>query len=174
MFNTLWAAPLQIILGLVLLWQQLGAATITGMVIMILLVPFNAFITTKMRFVQMMIMKEKDKRVKLMNEILNGIKVLKLYAWETSFRDIVQAFRGKKCEQLNRMAYLNATMVFTFSSAPFFVRYNHLLNCVIRMCSFGQIGLLSFATYVLISPENVLDANKAFVSLSLFNIIRMF
>ena len=29
-------------------------------------------------------MKDKDKRVKLMDEILNGIKVLKLYAWEPS------------------------------------------------------------------------------------------
>lgn len=30
-------------------------------------------------------MKFKDSRLKLMNEILNGIKVLKLYAWESSF-----------------------------------------------------------------------------------------
>lgn len=122
MFNTLWSAPLQIILGLVLLWQQLGVATVTGMTMMLLLVPINGFITTKMRYVQMQIMKEKDKRVKLMSEILNGIKVLKLYAWETSFRDIVMRFRSKECDQLNRMAYLNAAMVFTFSSAPFFVR----------------------------------------------------
>jgi len=31
-------------------------------------------------------MKHKDERVKLLNEILNGIKVLKMYAWELSFR----------------------------------------------------------------------------------------
>ena len=30
-------------------------------------------------------MKAKDKRVKLMNEILGGVKVLKLYGWEPSF-----------------------------------------------------------------------------------------
>ena len=30
-------------------------------------------------------MKNKDKRVKLMNEILGGVKVLKLYGWEKSF-----------------------------------------------------------------------------------------
>ena len=34
-----------------------------------------------------------------------------------------------------------------------------------------QVALGSFAAYVLSSPENVLDANKAFVSLALFNIM---
>ena len=34
-----------------------------------------------------------------------------------------------------------------------------------------QVALGSFSVYVLSSPENVLDANKAFVSLSLFNIM---
>jgi len=76
-----------------------------------------------MRFVQMLIMKEKDKRVKLMNEILNGIKVLKLYAWENSFRDQVMGYRDKETKSLKTMAYLNAGMVFTFSTAPFFVRF---------------------------------------------------
>jgi ABC-type multidrug transport system fused ATPase/permease subunit len=127
MFNHLWSAPLQITLGLVLLWQQLGIATLAGMLIMLILIPFNAYITTKMRFVQMLIMKEKDKRVKLMNEILNGIKVLKLYAWENSFRDRVMAYREKEVKSLNKMAYLNAGMNFTFSVAPFFVS-NHFLS----------------------------------------------
>ncbi|CAG2120145.1 unnamed protein product, partial [Medioppia subpectinata] len=121
MFNHLWSAPLQIILGLVLLWQQLGVATLAGMTLMLVLVPFNAYITTKMRFVQMAIMREKDKRVKLMSEILNGIKVLKLYAWETSFRDLAMTYRSKECLSLKSMAYLNAAMVFTFSAAPFFI-----------------------------------------------------
>ena len=30
-------------------------------------------------------MKAKDKRIKIMNEILNGMKVLKLYAWEKPY-----------------------------------------------------------------------------------------
>ena len=38
-----------------------------------------------MRKFQLKQMKLKDKRIKMMNEILGGIKVLKLYAWEPSF-----------------------------------------------------------------------------------------
>jgi hypothetical protein len=76
-----------------------------------------------MRNIQILMMKEKDKRVKLMNEILNGIKVLKLYAWENSFRDRVMGYREKEIKSLYNMAYLDGGIVFTFVSAPFFVRY---------------------------------------------------
>jgi ABC-type bacteriocin/lantibiotic exporter with double-glycine peptidase domain len=123
MVNTLWAAPLQIVIALILLWQQLGIATLAGMIFMIILLPSYGYITTRMRNIQILMMKEKDKRVKLMNEILNGIKVLKLYAWENSFRDQVMGYREKEVKSLNAMAYLNGGMVFTFFSAPFFVRY---------------------------------------------------
>ena len=100
MVNTLWAAPLQIVIALILLWQQLGIATLAGMIFMIILLPFNGYITTRMRNIQILMMKEKDKRVKLMNEILNGIKVLKLYAWENSFRDQVMGYREKEVKSL--------------------------------------------------------------------------
>jgi ABC-type multidrug transport system fused ATPase/permease subunit len=121
--NTLWSAPLQITIALIFLWQQLGIATLAGIVFMIILLPFNGYITTKMRNIQILMMKEKDKRVKLMNEILNGIKVLKLYAWENSFRDRVMGYREKEIKSLYNMAYLDGGIVFTFVSAPFFVRY---------------------------------------------------
>jgi len=40
------------------------------------------------------------------------------------------------------------------------------------MCVFvHQMGLVSFGTYVLSSSDNVLDANKVFVSLALFNVM---
>ena len=41
-------------------------------------------------------MKEKDGRIKLMTEILNGMKVLKLYAWEESFQGQVLGIRDRE------------------------------------------------------------------------------
>ena len=49
----------------------------------------------------------------------------------------------------------------------------HDSDVTLMIISFSlQVSLTSFAVYVLSSPENVLDAEKAFVSLSLFNILR--
>lgn len=74
-------------------------------------------------------MQHKDARIKLMNEILNGIKVLKLYAWETSFRDKVLAIRQKELNVLRKTAYLGALSTMAWTSAPF------LVGCVITPVS---------------------------------------
>ena len=50
-------------------------------------------------------------------------QVLKLYAWETSFMDKVSEVRQRELRQLRNAAYLNASFAFTFTCAPFLVRY---------------------------------------------------
>ncbi|XP_076324180.1 multidrug resistance-associated protein 1-like isoform X3 [Tachypleus tridentatus] len=154
MMNLIWSAPLQIGISLWLLWGHLGVSTLGGVIMIILLLPINGFISAKMKIVQQRLMKEKDKRIKMMNEILGGIKVIKLYAWEEPFRDSVKKYRAKEIHCLTVQAYLAAFIVFIFTCAPFL------------------IGLASFTMYILIDSKNILDSNKAFVSLSLFNILR--
>ncbi|XP_042720020.1 multidrug resistance-associated protein 1 isoform X4 [Lagopus leucura] len=152
--NMIWSAPLQVILALYLLWQNLGPSVLAGVAVMILLVPVNAVMAMKTKTYQVAQMKSKDNRIKLMNEILNGIKVLKLYAWELAFREKVLEIRQKELKVLKKSAYLAAVGTFTWVCAPFLV------------------ALSTFAVYVKIDENNVLDAQKAFVSLALFNILR--
>lgn len=66
-------------------------------------------------------MKSKDNRIKLMNEMLNGIKVLKLYAWELAFKDKVSQIRESELRVLKMAAYLGAVSTFTWVCAPFLV-----------------------------------------------------
>ena len=49
-------------------------------------------------------LKDKDKRCKTMDEILNGIKVLKLYAWEQSFEDKVNEIRKNEAGALIKVS----------------------------------------------------------------------
>ncbi|XP_065568544.1 multidrug resistance-associated protein 1-like isoform X2 [Artemia franciscana] len=153
--NMLWSAPLQIALAIYFLYNILGPSVFAGLAVMVLLIPINGFLASKTRTLQVAQMKNKDKRVKLMNEILSGIKVLKLYAWEPSFQNQVEDIRDKEIEVLKKAAYLGAGTSFLWTCAPLLV------------------SLTSFAVFVLSDPNNILDAQKAFVSLSLFNIMRM-
>uniref|UniRef100_A0AAR2JQY6 ABC transmembrane type-1 domain-containing protein n=1 Tax=Pygocentrus nattereri TaxID=42514 RepID=A0AAR2JQY6_PYGNA len=152
--NMIWSAPLQVILALYFLWQNLGPSVLAGVAVMVLMVPVNAVIAMKTKTYQVAQMKSKDNRIKLMNEVLNGIKVLKLYAWELAFRDKVSAIRESELRVLKKAAYLGAISTFTWVCSPFLV------------------ALSTFAVYVLVDEHNVLDAQKAFVSLALFNILR--
>ncbi|NXA48635.1 MRP3 protein, partial [Nothocercus julius] len=152
--DMLWSAPLQIFLALYFLWQTLGPSVLAGVAVMVLLIPLNAAIAMKTRAFQVEQMRYKDSRIKLMNEILSGIKVLKLYAWEPSFAARVLEIRKNELRVLKKSAYLNSLSTFTWISAPFLV------------------ALTTFAVYVSVDENNILDAEKAFVSLSLFNILK--
>lgn len=120
--NMIWSAPLQIILALYFLWQVLGPSVLAGLAVMIILIPINGFIANKVKILQIKQMKNKDERVKLMNEVLSGIKVLKLYAWEPSFEAQILKIRNKEMKVLKEAAYLNAGTSFIWSCAPFLVR----------------------------------------------------
>merc|ERR1712218_407053 len=119
------------------------------------MIPLNGYVAGKMKKYQVTMMKNKDKRVKLMDEVLNGIKVLKLYAWEPSFAEHILGIRNKEIEALKKAAMLNAFTTFLWTCAPV------------------MVALSSFTVFVLIDENNVLDAQTAFVSLSYFNMLRV-
>ena len=152
--NLLWSSPLTIILSMYSLWGLLGAASLSGLFVMVLLIPTNAALGARMKKFQRENMKFKDSRMKSMNEILDGVKVLKLYAWEPSFQGQIEGIRGKEVNNLKKLAYMQGVQRFIFSATPFFV------------------AIASFATFVLIDPKNILDAQIAFVSLTYFNIMK--
>ena len=119
--NDVLTTPFQIAISLILLWRQLGIATLGGISIMIIFIPLNGFITNKIKGTFVSLMKAKDKRVKLINEILNGIKVLKLYAWESSFEKKINEFREGEIKSLNHQAYWFSGMTLFFAGSTFFV-----------------------------------------------------
>uniref|UniRef100_M4AG65 Canalicular multispecific organic anion transporter 1-like n=1 Tax=Xiphophorus maculatus TaxID=8083 RepID=M4AG65_XIPMA len=152
--HLLWSCPLQIIVSIVFLWLELGPSTLAGLLVMVLMVPINGFLATKARNFQVKNMKFKDKRMKIMNEMLNGIKILKLFAWEPSFQSQVEDIRGDELKVMKKFAYLTSVSTFIFTCAP------------------ALVSLATFAVFVGVSSNNILTAEKAFTSISLFNILR--
>ncbi|EDV20618.1 uncharacterized protein TRIADDRAFT_60846 [Trichoplax adhaerens] len=150
--HIIWSAPFQIAVSMYFLWDILGPSVMAGLAVLILMIPINAYVSTKARVFQVKQMKLTDERIKTMNEILNGVKVLKLYAWEKSFIAKVLSIRSNELKQLLYSSLLNAVGMFAWGNAPFLV------------------ALATFSTYVLTGNE--LNAEKAFVGLSLFNILR--
>ncbi|XP_048464738.1 canalicular multispecific organic anion transporter 1 isoform X1 [Rhincodon typus] len=152
--HLLWSSPLQILVGVVFLWQELGPSVLAGLAIMILLIPVNGILMSRTKNLQMKNMKLKDQRMKLMNEILNGIKVMKFYTWEPSFAEQIFGIRDKELKVMKKSFYLLTVAVFLVTCMPF------------------MVTLTSFGVYLIVDPNNVLDAEKAFTSISLFNILR--
>lgn len=71
----LWSAPLQISIALWQLYETIGVSLFAGFAFMVVMMPLNGFVAAKQRKIQIAQMKLKDKRIKIMNEVLSGIKV---------------------------------------------------------------------------------------------------
>ena len=56
-----------------------------------------------------------DKRVSLMNEVINSIRLIKMYAWEDSFNEKIQNIRLDEMRALQKTAFLQSI---SFSITP--------------------------------------------------------
>uniref|UniRef100_A0A669CM45 ABC-type glutathione-S-conjugate transporter n=1 Tax=Oreochromis niloticus TaxID=8128 RepID=A0A669CM45_ORENI len=154
-FNAVWLAPIEIALCLFFLWQHLGPSALAGIATVILIFPLNGFIAKKRSKLQVKIqMKFMDGRIRLMNEILNGIKILKFYAWEKAFLEQVLGYREKELKALKKSQILYSISIASFNSSSFLIAF------------------AMFGVYVMLDDKNVLDAQKVFVSMALINILK--
>ena len=138
--NLIWTCPLQIALSMYFLWDILGPSCLAGFAVMALMIPLNTVVGKKLKKYQFEQMRCKDKRTKLMDEILNGMKVLKLYAWEASFEKQVVGIRDREIDALRKAAVLQSFVSFLWTCAPVLV------------------SIACFATYVLSDDANVLES----------------
>ncbi|KAG4077224.1 hypothetical protein HA402_005279 [Bradysia odoriphaga] len=151
-FHDVWSGPVTIGIAIWLLYRILGVAVFPGIGVMILMIPVSGVLYTRLQKLQVAQMAIKDERVKSMNEIISGMKVLKLYAWEPSFEKLITAIRSKEIGILKSIAILNAGSYFSWETTPFLV------------------SMVSYITFVLLG--GTLTPNVTFVSITLFNILQ--
>ncbi|KAM8843081.1 LOW QUALITY PROTEIN: ATP-binding cassette sub-family C member 10 [Synchiropus picturatus] len=150
-FHELWSMPFQFAIALYLLYLQVGVAFLGGLAVALLLVPFNKLLAARILGNNEEMLKHKDRRVKLMTEVLFGIRVIKFYNWESHFAEKVSECRRKELSHLKAIKYLDALCVYTWAALPV------------------VISILTFLTYVLLGHE--LTAPKVFTTLALVGML---
>uniref|UniRef100_UPI00398F530D ATP-binding cassette sub-family C member 9-like isoform X1 n=1 Tax=Pristiophorus japonicus TaxID=55135 RepID=UPI00398F530D len=148
----LWAMPVQIIMGVILLCCMLGISALVGASVIALLAPLQYFIATKLADAQKSTLDYSTERLKTTSEILKGIKLLKLYAWEHIFCDNVEKTRMQELTSLKSFALYTSLSMFMNAAIPI------------------AAVLATFLVYTN-KESSVLSSAVAFASLSLFNIL---
>ena len=149
----LWSAPFQITLCMISLYKLVGVSCFAGVATMIIMIPINALIARFMKKLQLSQMKYKDRRARLMTEILNNMKSIKLYAWGSAFMEKLGHVRNDlELNNLRKIGAAQSFATFTWSSTPFFVS-----------CS-------TFAVFVLVT-DRPLTTDLVFPALTLFNLL---
>uniref|UniRef100_A0A672ZD64 ATP-binding cassette, sub-family C (CFTR/MRP), member 10 n=1 Tax=Sphaeramia orbicularis TaxID=375764 RepID=A0A672ZD64_9TELE len=150
-FHELWSMPFRFSVTLYLLYLQVGVAFLGGLGVALLLVPFNKFLASRILSNNKLMLLHKDSRVKLMTEILFGIRVIKFYNWESHFTQKVAHSRKQELSHLKAIKYLDALCVYTWAALPV------------------VISILTFVTYVLLGHQ--LTAAKVFTTLALVGML---
>uniref|UniRef100_A0AAY4EVS8 ATP-binding cassette, sub-family C (CFTR/MRP), member 9 n=1 Tax=Denticeps clupeoides TaxID=299321 RepID=A0AAY4EVS8_9TELE len=114
----LWAMPVQIIMGVILLYYLLGVSALIGASVIVFLAPVQYLIATKLADTQKSTLDYSTDRLKKTTEILKGIKLLKLYAWENIFCNSVEETRGKELTSLKTFAFYTSMSIFMNAAIP--------------------------------------------------------
>ncbi|XP_063563215.1 ATP-binding cassette sub-family C member 10 isoform X9 [Gorilla gorilla gorilla] len=150
-FHEAWGLPLQLAITLYLLYQQVGVAFVGGLILALLLVPVNKVIATRIMASNQEMLRHKDARVKLVTELLNGIRVIKFCGWEQALGARVEACRARELGRLRVIKYLDAACVYLWAALPV------------------VISIVIFITYVLMGHQ--LTATKVFTALALVRML---
>ncbi|KAI1335226.1 hypothetical protein F5Y15DRAFT_398562 [Xylariaceae sp. FL0016] len=148
------SAPTMLIVCIALLWQVMGLSAIPGLIVMVLLLPVNIFLAKGFSYTQKKIMAATDKRIHTTNEILQNIRIIKYFAWEQRFGNIVEEKRSAELRALRNRYMVWALAVAIWNTVPVLITF------------------FSFLVYTKIEHKP-LYPSVAFTAISLFLLLRI-
>lgn len=144
--------PIESALIIYLMYRQIGVATLVGVAFLLLFIPLQGYlgkISSKLRRQTAI---RTDNRIRLMNEVIQSIEAIKMYAWEHAFARIIGEARKKEMNVIKKMSWLRAVMISCTK-----------LNTKVAI-------LLSIISYI--SLDNELTAAKVFVIFTYYEMLK--
>ena len=116
-----------------------------GAVLLIMAVPLQTWVGKQFGRLRVRTAGKTDRRIRLMNEIVNGLKVIKMYTWEKPFASLVQNSREEEIGVVRKTSYYRA-----FNFSFFFTASRFILFCTFFVYGLtGEVSsLLGYDTYV--------------------------
>uniref|UniRef100_A0A674ETT5 Cystic fibrosis transmembrane conductance regulator n=1 Tax=Salmo trutta TaxID=8032 RepID=A0A674ETT5_SALTR len=149
----LWVGPLQAAAVLGLLWVEIGPSCLAGMAVLVILMPTQTMFGRLFSKFRSKTAALTDNRIRTMNEVVSGIRIIKMYAWEKPFSALVNDVRRKEISKIMSSSYLRGLNMASFFAAS------------------KIIVFITFTVYVLLG--NTISASRVFVAVSLYSAVRL-
>ncbi|PIA49181.1 hypothetical protein AQUCO_01300205v1, partial [Aquilegia coerulea] len=128
-FHQTWTTILQLCIALAILIRVVGLATLAALVVIVLTVLCNTPLAKLQHKFQSKLMTAQDERLKATSEALVNMKVLKLYAWETHFKNVIEVLREKECKWLSAVQLQKSYNLFLFWTSPILISAATFVTC---------------------------------------------
>lgn len=152
-FHMSWTALIQLTICLVLLLVNLGPSALAGFALLIVATPVQTCAAKRLFSLRMKSMLWTDKRSKILQEVLSGMRVIKFFSWEVPFLERICNYRQNEMAYIRTLLIMRAAMNAVALSLP------------------SLASVIAFVTYSLTGHS--LTAANIFASLTLFNLTRM-
>ncbi|CAE7138909.1 unnamed protein product [Rhizoctonia solani] len=146
-------APIQIVCSALLLYWILGWSAVVGMVCMAISFPLPGKVAQLVNGIQGEKMKKTDARVQNITEVMNVIRMIKLFGWETKIRAQVDEKRETELHWYRKKRILVLINLVT----------NYMLPTIVM--------IITFACHTLVFKQS-LDASMVFSSIGVFELLR--
>ncbi|KAJ1329416.1 ATP-binding cassette subfamily C (CFTR/MRP) member 1 [Microdochium nivale] len=153
LFHMIWTAPIQCIITLALLLVNLSYSALAGFALLVLGVPALTHAIKSLFRRRKQINKITDQRVGLTQEILQSVRFVKFFGWETSFMERLNTIRNSEIRSIQILLAIRNAINAISMSLPIYA------------------SMLTFVTYS--KTNNALAPAQVFSSLALFNGLRM-
>ncbi|PWZ07104.1 hypothetical protein Zm00014a_033428 [Zea mays] len=143
-FHQTWTTSVQLCIALAILYDAVGLATVAALAVIIATVVCNAPLAKLQHKFQSRLMEAQDVRLKAMSESLVHMKVLKLYAWETHFKKVIEGLREVEIKWLSAFQLRKAYNSFLFWTSPILVSAATFLACYLLKIPLDASNVFTF------------------------------
>ncbi|XP_068428332.1 ATP-binding cassette sub-family C member 4-like [Clinocottus analis] len=149
----LWIGPIQAVAVILLLMYAIGPSCLAGMSVFFILMPVQTMFGRLFSTLRAETAVLTDDRIRTMNEVISGIRVIKMYGWEKPFAALVDEIRRREILKIMKSSYLRG-----MNMASFFVASKIIV--FITVCIYVLSG-------------NQLSASRVFMTVSLYGAVRL-
>ncbi|KAG0096414.1 hypothetical protein BGZ93_004576 [Podila epicladia] len=147
------SVPIYTIIVVGLLIHLMGPSALLGAAILIGVNPVQGWAMSRLAPIRKRASQFTDSRIRLTTEVLQGIKVIKFFAWENSFLQKLSDIRSQELKNVGKLLHIRGMVAATSASLPVFA------------------SALSFVLYVAL--DNKLEAKIVFPALAYFTVLRV-
>ena len=104
----IWIVPIQLIFTMWLIYLQIGYLFVAPLVGLVLLIPLQGIFAKRFGTLRKRVVEFRDERIKSISDMLAGILVVKLYAWEMPFMEKINQHRLDEMKLIWKASILKA------------------------------------------------------------------
>ncbi|KIJ35250.1 hypothetical protein M422DRAFT_262419 [Sphaerobolus stellatus SS14] len=149
----IYGAPFEIVIASLFLYQLLGLSAFAGFLCLAVASPLNNYLARRSVRIQKGVLAARDKRMGIVNELLNGVKLVKFYGWENRWVDRVLDARKFELKWLVKSRINQVMFSALWTSVPIFV------------------SVVSFFTFVVTGHQLTIPVAFTSISLAPLNVI---